>query len=701
MRSTRLGAWLKSGIAVMPLLLAAMPAFAQGDTGSIEVITVTARKTAESIQKVPESIQALSSQDLTNSHVSRIDDLGNLVSNLNITTRADQTPDVVLRGVGSFGTTQGVGFYVDDVQLFDGQTVRIEDLQRVEVLKGPQGTLYGGSNIGGAIKYITRRPTDELEGSLTAEYGAYNTQNISGFISGPLVGDHFKGRLSFYNTHTNGYQYNETLGRKVDRGNVRGGRLTFEYDNGPTTVTLRLAGDLNHSGTANLYYNPKSTTDYTYHVLSGTPPSYSRGLFSVALDVQHNFANGLVLNSITSYFHSSSTVTTDVDKGPKPFLTGHQNFLRNVWSQELRLSNSGDGPFTWITGLYAQGNDPNLHSDSVAFVGGKPSPANLANPALYASTITDARQRHREYAAYADGRYKLDKLIFELGLRADFNRSVMTDPFNGLRLSTHGTKILPKFSVSYQFNDSDMGYVTVSRGFEPGGLDEGFDLAGKAVLSRYKPETTWNYEAGFKSTFGNVRFNAAAFYADYANRLFQTVKFQGAQFVQVNQNIGGSRNYGFELEASTYLTDNLFLTANFGVTKAKWKSINFFDLNVNAFTNLKGLTAPYTPSYQGSVSADWTHDLFDGIVFGAHLDASFFGQHYWDVTDHYKQKAYQLVNVGVRLQKDNVILAGHVSNLFNARYLTAFASAASIQAPRNVGGIGRPKLWSISLTYKY
>jgi iron complex outermembrane recepter protein len=166
-----LKAWCWCGVALLSMNVHAQtapanqaPATAPGD--SLEEIIVTARKRSESMQDIPESIQAIGTQELFNAHITRVDDIGNLVSNLNITTRADNTPDVVLRGVGSFGVVNGVGFYSDDVQLFDGQTVRAQDLERIEVLKGPQGTLYGGNNIGGAIKYVTRMPTDTFEGQV-------------------------------------------------------------------------------------------------------------------------------------------------------------------------------------------------------------------------------------------------------------------------------------------------------------------------------------------------------------------------------------------------------------------------------------------------------------------------------------------------------------------------------------------------------
>src|SRR5579863_8313915 len=177
----------------------------------LQEVVVTARKRSEVLQNVPESIDAFGAHDLESAHVTKIDDLGNLVSNLNIITRADNTPDVVLRGVGAFGVVTGVGFYANDVQLFDGQTVRAEDIERIEVLKGPQGTLYGGSNIGGAIKYITKLPTDQFEAGASVEFGNYSTQTYSGFISGPLASG-IDGRLSVYQNHTGGYIYDTTLG---------------------------------------------------------------------------------------------------------------------------------------------------------------------------------------------------------------------------------------------------------------------------------------------------------------------------------------------------------------------------------------------------------------------------------------------------------------------------------------------------------
>jgi iron complex outermembrane recepter protein len=672
------------------------------DTGLGEIV-VTARKRVETMQSIPESIEAFGAQEISDAHIVKIDDLGNLVSNLNITTRADNTPDVVLRGVGSFGVVSGVGFYANDVQLFDGQSVRTEDIERIEVLKGPQGTLYGGSNIGGAIKYITKLPTDDFQAGTSVEFGNYGTQTYSGFVSGPLVAG-LDARASFFNSHTDGYIYDTTLNRTVDGGTERGGRLTFLYKNDETTATLYLNYDWNHSGNgANLYYRPDSPTDYSLDVADGTDPQYLRGLYSVTLKIDQRLGQSLNLTSISSYFHSYADVTVDIDKGPLPLLTGYQAFKYDVGSQEVRLANSGDGALKWLVGVFAQANDPSVFTNTVAFNPSNPAdPPNFNDPTQYSSQLTDVIQRHREYALFGNASYDWAHWTFETGLRADYNNSSLSDPLNDIANEQHGTEILPKFSASYHFDKDVMGYATISRGFQPGDLVEEFDVNGKAYAGKYNAETTWNYEVGLKSTFfDRIRFNAAAFYIDYRDRLFQTVALEANQFVQLTQNIGASHNYGGEFDFSARLTQDLLFTTSFGVTKAIWGNVPYYDLDLTQPTNLSGRTAPYAPEYQGSVSLDWSHHLTENLTLGARADTTLVGHQYWDPTDHYQQPAHQLVNLGLRLEGAKWTVAAHVSNLFDKLYNTEFVSAAEVQAPFNVAGIGRPRLWTVALSYRW
>ncbi len=699
-----------AGLCAIPATAARAQAESQSNSASEETspglteIVVTARKRIETIQSIPESIEAFGAEEISDAHITRIDDLGNFVSNLNITTRADNTPDVVLRGVGSFGVVSGVGFYADDVQLFDGQTVRTEDIERIEVLKGPQGTLYGGSNIGGAIKYVSKLPTDDFEAGASVEFGNYSTQTYSGFVSGPLVDGVLDARASFFDTHTDGYIYDTTLNKTVDGGSERGGRLTFLYKGATTTATLYLNYDWTDSGVgASIYYRPATPTDYSLQVADGTQPSYLRGLYSATLKVEQQINEHVNLTSISSYFHSYADVTVDIDKGPLPFLTGYQAFKTDVGSQELRLASAGDAPLKWLVGVFAQANDPSLFNVTRSFNGDPSNPANFNDPTQYSDQDTDSIQRHREYAVFGNVSYDWAKWTFETGVRADYNNSSLTDPLYNIANGQHGTEILPKFSAIFHFDKDVMGYGTISRGFQPGDEVEQFDLAGKPYVGQYDSEKTWNYELGFKSTFlERIRFNAAVFYIQYQNRLFQTVGFEGnGQFIQVTQNIGPSHNYGAEFDFSTRITQDLLLTSSFGVTKAIWGNVPYYDPDLNQPTNLDGRTAPYTPAYQGSVSLDWSHHVTGNLVFGLRADSTFVGQQNWDPTDHYQQPAYQLVNFGIRLEGSHWSVSGHVSNVFDKLYNTEFISAAEVQAPFNVAGIGRPRLWTVALKYRW
>lgn len=670
----------------------------------LQEVVVTARKRSELLQNIPESIQAFGAKELDDAHITRLDELGNFVSNLNIMTRADNNPDVVLRGVGSFGVVRGVGFYANDVQLFDGQTVRPEDLERIEVLKGPQGTLYGGSNIGGAIKYITRLPSDAFEGRATLEAGNYDTQTVSAVLSGPLSPGVLDGRLSAYATRSGGYIYDTVLNEMVNGGNVRGARITLLYKpTDSTTATLFLNGDQNHSGAgANIYYTPASPQDYSLDVRDGTRPAYSRTLYSATLKLDHDLTEGLALTSISAYFRSYIDSVNDTDKGPLPFLTNFDHYEHNVYTQELRLVGSDPGAFKWLLGGFGQVNNNSTADTSRQFIGDPSNPANFADPTQFFNQFTNPVQRHHEYALFGSATYDWQQWSFETGLRVDYNDSSMTDRLYALRDSQHGTEVLPKVSISYHFDRDIMAYTAVSRGFEPGDLVEAFDVSGNPLITRYRPETTWNYEAGLKSTvFDRVRLNAAVFYIQYDQRLFQTNVLEGAQLVAVTENIGSSHNYGGEFDISARLAPELFLSAGFGVTKAIWGNIPVFDSDLNQPTNLSGRSATNTPSYQGSLSLDWSHPLTDGLVFGARVDASFVGYSYWDVTDHFRQNPYQLLNLGVRLEGAHWSIAAHASNLTDARYNTAYISAAELQAPFNVAGIGVPRLWSGAISYRW
>src|SRR5258707_1484692 len=396
------------------------PSSSTSENPEITTIIVTARKLGENIQSIPESITAIDARTLADAHLTTLDDLNSQVTNRNIIQRAYNTPDVVLRGVGTSGVVQGVGFYVNDVQQFEGQSVRPMDIERVEVLKGPQGTLFGGSNVGGAIKYVTKLPTDTLTSEGSIEYGRYNQQTVDGVVSGPIVPEVLLARLSLFNDRSDGFLYDPTLGKTLPKSNETGGRFTLEYLGDQTKITFYLAGDHMGSGNMNLYYTPPD--DHTYSRIynggvDGTVPSYRRNLYAPTLAITHYFGD-ITFNSISSYFHSSITSLANFDKGAlapfdflppplstyKPFVNYSQDFGKSVWSQELRLSSTESSSFKCLAGAFVQRINSNaLQTQNLGIAPTIGSPVGaimLAPGLLIPGPISDVEYRHvnRDYA---------------------------------------------------------------------------------------------------------------------------------------------------------------------------------------------------------------------------------------------------------------------------------------------------------------
>ena len=183
------------------------------DSDVVDEVLVTARKREESLLDIPESVQAIGGADIDRQNIKSLEDVGFLVPNLNLSTRADGFANVSIRGLGSFGNTQGVGFYLDDVQLFSDASSRFGDLERIEVLKGPQGTLYGGSNIGGAIKFVSARPDSSTSSKrVKALVGDQGIADGEISINSPMEND-WAMRLFAFGSTNDGYLVNPNSAR--------------------------------------------------------------------------------------------------------------------------------------------------------------------------------------------------------------------------------------------------------------------------------------------------------------------------------------------------------------------------------------------------------------------------------------------------------------------------------------------------------
>lgn len=653
---------------------------------TIQEVVVTARKRDERLEDVPASIAVFDSQAIEDANIRTIDDLRALAPNVNINSRADQSPDVTLRGVGSFGVVQGVGFYVNDVQQFEGQVVRFEDIERIEVLRGPQGTLYGGSNIGGAIKYITAKPTDEFEGQVSIEAGNRLRHSVTAVASGPLS-DNLGARLTLFDDDTDGFVNNTVLGETVGDLRARGGRLTLAYDPGDTSAVLYLYASREDRNDFNPLYHAVDDRTYLKTIdYDNQPPVYmDRNIYSGTLQIMHAFEN-VQLTSLSSVFRSKRDLRADLDFGPVPINYVDVEQEKNVLSQELRLSSVNAENFSWLVGAFAQyRREP---EDTLFHV----VPAGLAFP-------TSNRARYYQYALFANGNYTLGRWTLEAGARVEYDENSLRDVGADVEVTQDGTEVLPRASATYQFHDDLRGYASVTRGFTPG------SVVNERRVVAYDAEKTMNYELGLKGSMldDRVRYDIAAFYIDYTDRLFQineVVPFVG--FVATTTNIGSSINYGFEFSATARLTRDLTLMLGLGVTEAEWEDAVILEPNTgDPNFNLDGMAAPFTPEYQATLSVDWARPVSAGLLLGLRVDSAFIGQQWWDLGNFRQQRAYQLVNVGARLETERWEIRAGLTNALDEEFHTAYYTGPEVGAPFDIASRGQPRAWTVKLTGRF
>jgi len=356
---------------------------------SDNTILVTARKRAESTQEIPESVSVITAATLEQNEINNIDDVGLRVTNLNMSTRADGNPNVTIRGVGSFGNTLGVGFFIDGVQIFTDASAEFGEIERLEVLKGPQGTLYGGSNIGGAIKFVTKRPDlNTFEGYGKVRAGEQNLLNLSGSVNVPLGGIGAL-RLFGYRNEDDGFVYDRDPTRLNGRSNLEDGPLwplplegagtQYVPDSGNSAEIWRkhpnereewglrgsalfeLSPDIEVYLTAR--YNKLDGGNNNWRADDPGTLTYSRErdltfagrlvrkTFGVSGEVNWNLG-GVEATYLTSYTDAKRKDTTDLDVSSEVGFDLVRPEWTKVFTHEFRLTSDNDSNLEWIVGGY-------------------------------------------------------------------------------------------------------------------------------------------------------------------------------------------------------------------------------------------------------------------------------------------------------------------------------------------------------------
>ncbi len=589
------------------------------DSEKIEVVTVTARRREELIQDVPGAVTAFSGAALEKAGIPDITGLADLIPNTTLkTSRATNTTlTAFIRGIGQqdpvAGYEQGVGIYLDDVYLArpQGALSDIYDLARIEVLRGPQGTLYGRNTIGGAIKYVTRKLADKPELSVKATFGSYSEKDL--VVKGSVpVSDTLKigGTIASFNR--DGFGKNVVNGNDNYNKEVLAGRISAEFTPN-SSLFIRFSADRTVDDSL-----PKQGYRLTPSPAPGNlPPLEGKydtraNLYSVLGNAQKVTTRGesllvdwtidptLSFKSITASRGDKSFAPIDFDSLNTPLFEAPAIYKNKQLSQEFQFTYTGS-KWQGVAGVYYMKANAFNEFDVLANLAGGLS--------LYTLDDIDTKTS----AAFADlsysvtdtfnvnlgGRYTTDKRearIFKrnylgltgsptLGNPAAFGLATNTD-LNKSDLNRTDTKFTPKIGFGWKFAPEHNLYASYSEGFKGGFFDPRMDLGGNptSALSLVKrkgvePEEVKSYEMGLKSTFNSGRFqtNAAVFYTDYTNVQIpgSVPTFDAAGnvngFAGNVTNAGKADIKGFELEALARVTDSFTVSGMVGYIDAKYK----------------------------------------------------------------------------------------------------------------------------------
>jgi iron complex outermembrane receptor protein len=673
------------------------------DSAQLDEVIVSARKRDERLIDIPESISVISADDLLKKGIQTVEDVGRQTPNLQLSMRQDLTTDVVIRGIGAYGDVLGVGFNIDNVPNFTDQTMRLEDVESVEILKGPQGTLYGGSSIGGLVRYVSRRPEFNWEGETLAEVGNYSHIDVSAAQNISLVDGKLALRVSAYDVKDDGFISNSALGINADPLTDYGVRAVLLYK---PTDTLEALLTLRHSyiqNGGNIYIPVPTVKDYSYDARFFEPVFNKRSTYGSVFEINDQLPIGK-LTTITSYTTSSTALNDDISQTPpgipgESYYTLPNNRPTEVGTQEIRLTSPSGGSFEWLIGGYgAIIKNVLLNRIGATFV---PTPG-------IPTELYDFDTRRTDSAVFGTASYHLGPVRLDAGVRLAktvYDARIYVE-FGGLpnqHNSITSRAALPKFSISYALPNAGQVYATVAKGEEPGAVN----TVSTAAIP-YRSETSLSYETGIKGQAMNrqLEYDVAAFYVRNKDHQYQTSSFDPVfGLVTLTSNIGDSRTYGIEADATWRPTTALRFGISGGYLNAKWTRATYFG------TPIDGNAIPNAPMATADLSTGYSAPMFSNLKFDANFDVSYTDAMWWDLpnTPGSKEPPHFLGNARIALGSDHRgwQVAFRVANLFGATYWTeyypAFFPPGTEPCPgcTDLGAPGARRQFFASVAYKY
>lgn len=742
-RTSRIAAMLLTGLSSQALM--AQAAMDDAVDESMEIV-VTAQKRSERLQDVPISVSAIGGDAVRKQRLTSADDLVSKVANLQLTsTVGDGTPIFALRGVSmsdySLNQSGPVATYYDEVYKgnFAFLGVALYDLERVEVLRGPQGTLYGKNTTGGAVNLISHKPDlGKVEGYLNLGYGNYNRHEANGAINLPL-GETVAARVAFTAARAEGWFRNQLPGQPDLNGTreyaVRGSmlwepkdgtsfllRASTSYQNprnygifaapGPDGVGVGLYESL---GQGSSYFR---TGIGRRQIESNYTPRRRARTYALALTSTFDIGNDLSIVSVSSWDKGRLNFGEDTDGAPNKTLEIFYGDRASQLSQDLRLASSWGGPFEFILGAYYNREkvfnttDFGIFKDADIDGSGTIDAADCAAglPAA-CSVVNSFDQLKHSYALYTDMHYDFGGgftlrggLRFtrddgkQKGLRSDalgVDGSLVATLISPTTLSFKNDNISGKIGIDYKIDRDRMLYASYSRGYRaPSFNAQAFFDPSEASVA--KPETIDAFEGGVKLQLADRRItlNLAGFYYLYKNQQFINVSPQTA--AQTLVNVDKSRIFGGEVEFNARASEYLSVRAGLGLLNAKIKK------GILSGVDVKGNRLSNAPSVSANAGVDITLMDDDAGKLSLHPDISYVSSQYFEVFNvpRLRQSAYALFGGHIDFERGPFSVSIWGKNLTNKFYVTSRVDLTG-GFGFDYNHVGAPRTYGATIGYKF
>lgn len=669
-------------------------------------VVVTADKVETNLQNTPLAVTALNAKQLEEYRVWTIADLTALAPSTFIVEHGNSTGSNFLniRGSMGFSNDQAVAVYVDGVYQFDyfSAPINFSNIERVEILRGPQGTLYGRNAFGGVLNVITKKPVNKTSGFAEVDLGNYGQQRYSAGFNTPLTKDKVFLNAGFQSNGRGSVYSNPTLNTKnFDHHNAYSGNVNLKFiasDNFVVDWNTRYEND-NDKGAYPWAATDSMARANPYTVYGNWDNTERRTNFNSSLSLKY-YGRNYNFTSITAFvnYHIWLPGRFDYDFGPEQLISFTTWTKQQQLTQEFRFSSpAGARKWKWTAGSYLF-NEKTDNSSTTYY----DTDYALYDPNAPYASIANGKKSAYGVAFFGQATYSItQKLDVTAGARYDIEHRELTqnsaNKKNGFitPLTADSTAdktfnaFTPKVILSYKLTDNSMVYGSYAKGFRVGGFN-----FGSTANPTYNPEKSDNYEVGVKNTWfhNSLKVNLTAFYFQQKDQQVSTSQ-DGVNYATLN--VGDMNNYGLELETSALPVKNVQIDWTASTSHSEYKRLDLFDATTNAVKNYKGNKAINNPALQSMVAVQYgvpvaqSAQHFKAFVRG---EFRYIGEYQLDFTNSYHQDAYGMLNARAGVTSNHLDIALWVRNLNDVRYM-AYGYGSYM--------MGSPRMWGVTFTGRF